>query len=241
MSSLKDNPATRLFNLLEAGKAISNGVNCREAWQTILKIDKDEALLMSRLSQVMALAPQAREAMMTNFPEQTASWSHWFSQVSTAFNSQQLSGQWATFIDRIDGHAINYLKLNAQMLGYTSSANFITADKISDLRTTLAQFKDELLASDLDDHAKLTILRHVDRLSSAIDEYVITGAVSILDAVDSAIGHVMRDPAYGAALKSAGVGEKFVTILSTVANVVTVAQGLPMIDGVYSVARHLLS
>ncbi|WP_155649199.1 hypothetical protein [Burkholderia cepacia] len=241
MSLSKDNAATRLFVLLSEGKKIPPQTNCREAWRAILSTGDDESLLMTRLGQAMSLAPAAREAMLRHYPTQPAMWNHWFGQVTAAFFRQQLAGTWDTFINAIDPHSMAYLEMNADMLGTREPVSQIAKDTTSDLQEKLASLKSDLLSSDLPEAAKLSVLRHVERLTRALDEYAITGTVPILDAVDSAVGHVMRDPEYRNALQSTDVGEKFINILSVVANVVTVAQGLPQLGDAISAAKHYLT
>lgn len=241
LSLSKDNAAARLFALLSEGKKIAVQTNCREAWRSILDTGDDEAMLMTRLGQAMALAPAAREAMMRHYPDQPAMWNHWFSQVNAAFFRQQLAGTWDTFINGIDHHSMAYLEMNADMLGTREPVSPIRQDTIRDLQEKLAALKLDLIASDLPESAKLSVLRHVERLIRALDEYAITGAVPILDAVDSAIGHVMRDPEYRSALQATSVGENFIGILSVLANVVTVAQGLPQLGDAITAAKHYLT
>lgn len=241
LSLPRDNAATRLFNLLSAGKKISQTTICREAWRTILHTGDDEALLMTRLGQAMSLAPAAREAMLRHYPNQPAMWNHWFAQVTSAFTQQQLAAQWSSFINVIDQHSMAYLEMNADMLGTREPISPIKQDTTSDLQEKLAALKSDLLASDLPESAKISVLRHVERLIRALDEYAITGAVPILDAVDSAVGHVMRDSEYRSTLQSTNVGEQFINILSVVANVVTVAQGLPQLGDAVTAAKHYLT
>jgi hypothetical protein len=241
LSLPRDNAATRLFELLSAGKRINATTVCREAWRTILRTGEDEALLMTRLGQAMSLAPAAREAMLRHYPNQSAMWNHWFAQVTAAFIQQQLAGQWATFINVIDQHSMTYLEMNAEMLGTREPISILEQTTTSDLQDKLSALKSDLLASDLPESAKIAVLRHVERLIRALDEYSITGAVPILDAVDSAVGHVMRDSQYRSALQSTSVGEQFISILSVVANVVTVAQGLPQLGDAVTAAKHYLT
>lgn len=240
LSLPNDNAATRLFDLLSAGKKIAPSTICRDAWRRILNTGDDEALLMTRLGQTMSLAPAAREAMQRHYPNQPTMWNHWFTQVTSAFVQQQLAGQWASFINIIDQYSMAYLEMNADMLGTREPISSIPPSTTSDLQEKLAGFKRDLLASDLPESAKISVLRHIERLIRALDEYAITGAVPILDAVDSAIGHVMRDPEYRSTLKSSSVGEKFISILSVVANAVTVAQGLSQLSDAVTAAKHYL-
>ncbi|MDN8011618.1 hypothetical protein QZN06_23845 [Burkholderia multivorans] len=241
LSYPRDNAAARLFDLLAEGKRIPATTVCRQAWHNILRTGEDEALLMTRLGQVMSLAPAAREAMLRHYPNQPTMWNHWFAQVTSAFVQQQLAGQWASFIHVIDHHSMTYLEMNADMLGTREPIRQIEQATTSDLQEKLATLKSDLLASDLQESAKIAVLRHVERLIRALDEYAITGAVPILDAVDSAVGHVMRDSQYRSALQSTSVGEQFINILSVVANVVTVAQGLPQLGDAVATAKHYLS
>jgi hypothetical protein len=235
-----DNSAKRLLALLNSGRSIQQTRICRDVWHELLDTGRDEAQLMTRLGKVMALPGEVVAAMSKYYPHQSSVWSHWFAQVNHAFINQQLSGQWASFITAIDVHSFNYLSMTADMLANRETVKTIDPNKLTELRDQLAEFVSEILKSDIDVGVKDTLARHVQRLIVALDEYRFTGTMPILDAVDAAIGHVMRDLQYSSTLKSSEFGARFINLLSVASSMVTVVQGYPQLAAGFDAAKKAL-
>lgn len=235
-----DNPATRLLHILEAGRGKNATDPCRNVWHQLLGTDGNEAMLMSRLGKLMTLPGEIVQAYSRHYPERGGTWNHWFKQVNTAFVSQQLSSHWQTFIGHIDDHTMTYLGMTADMLANRDFVAKIEAEQLEVLRKDVSELLQEVLQCDLDSKTKDAIARHLQRLLIALDEYAVTGALPVLDAVEGSIGHIAFDEKYAAALKETSIGQRFVTVLTTAASVVTVVVGLPQLPAGIHAAVKLL-
>jgi hypothetical protein len=234
-----DNPASRLLNILVDGKKIAADKPCRGAWQQLLGVE-EEALLMSRLGKVMELPHQIIALLQEHYPGRTASWQHWNTQVSAGFMQQNLNGQWNTFIGLIDAHSMTYLSMSADLLANRDQVQTIAQDQAEELRRELQEILAEVLKSDLERSLIIYVSRYLRMLITSIDEYKITGALPILDAVDAAVGHTAVDPKYKDFLTSSSIGGRIVTALAATANLVTVVVGLPQLPAGVAAAKHLL-
>ena len=235
-----DNPAKRLLTLLKQAQGMNPDTPCRTAWHTLLKTGNDEATLMVRLGKVMGLPAEIVQSMQRHYPNDPNSWNHWFSRVNNAFVSQQLAGQWQSFSGQIDEHTITYLGMTATLLGHMEHVAPISNDDAKRFKDELAEILADVLTSDLEPKVKDTVGRHLQRLIVAIDEYSLTGALPILDAVDAAIGHIAIDQQYADTLKNTSIGSRFAEALAAVANVVTVVVGLPQLPAGVDAAKKLL-
>jgi hypothetical protein len=63
----------------------------------------------------------------------------------------------------------------------------------------------------------------------SIDEYRLTGALPLLDAIDTTIGHAALEKNYKSFLTDTELGKRLLDTLSSMANVVTVAVGIPQL------------
>lgn len=234
-----DNPASRLLNILVAGKKTPVDKACRAVWQQLLGAE-NEALLMSRLGKAMELPHQIITSLQEYYPGRTPTWQHWSGQVNRAFMQQNLNGQWTTFISLIDDHSITYLGMSADLLANRDQIGAIAPDQAEELRRDLSAIVNEVLASDLERSLKLYVCRYLRMLITSIEEYKITGALPILDAVDAAVGHTAVDAKYKDFLTSSAIGERIVTLLAASANLVTVVVGLPQLPAGLNAAKHLL-
>lgn len=224
-----DNPAARLLSILERGKQFPSNINCRTVWNQLLLVENDSALLMSRLGKIMELPEQIILALREGFPNQKNTWSHWSTKVNAGFMQQNLNANWDTFINHIDEHSITYLALAADLLQSKSNTKTISDDEIKSVREKLSQVYDEVLSVDLPDEVKKYLIRYLRKILIGIDEYYLTGALPLLDAVDTMVGHAAIDTNYRSFLRDTVLGKKILETLGAMANVVTVAVGIPQL------------
>jgi len=223
-----DNHAARLLSLIKQGKEISSSEKCRDAWKILL--GGDNATLMKRLGRVMELPELTINAMRENFPHQVSSCSHWEERVQEAFLGQNLNGQWGTFIGCIDSHSINYLQLVSDLLQSKSNTKPIIDTDINQIRDEIEKILLDCIDSDIDIDVKKFLVRNLRKIINSIEEYHLTGSLPLLDAVDSAIGHAHLNKSYKNFLTDTELGKHLLNTLSAMANVVTVAVGLPQLN-----------
>lgn len=63
----------------------------------------------------------------------------------------------------------------------------------------------------------------------SIDKYRLTGALPLLDAIDTTIGHAFLENGYKSFLTDTELGKRLLDTLGSMANVVTVAVGIPQL------------
>lgn len=225
-----DNPAARLLALLDEGKKKPPTSLCRVVWDEILQCQGDASILMSRLGKVMELPSQTVLALRESAHDQAEIWNHWESQVYTAFANQNLSSHWSTFINHIDAHTINYLKMSAMLLDLNSNTKLMADEQLIEIREKLNALLSEVIASDTAHEVKLFLTRHLRKLITSIDEYYLTGALPLLEAVETSVGHAYLEPKYKSFLTDTDLGKRILDTLGSMANVVTVAVGIPQLN-----------
>lgn len=224
------NAAARLLAILERGKQFKNDRNCRECWEELLGSKGDTALLMARLGRVMSLPQQIVRALSEEYPAQGNTWAHWESQVSAAFMVQNMHGEWKTFSAHIDGHSLTYLRLAADLLHVKDRARLLEAEQIAEVRALVQTALDSVVATDLSVDLKAQVARCLRRILDALDEYMITGAIGVLEASEVALGHASIDSEYKSFLQNTEVGQCALNAIAAAANLVTVAVGLPQLS-----------
>ena len=224
-----DNPAARLLAFLLIGKSKPTNVQCRGVWEEILDAQGNQPLLMARLGKVMELPSLIIEAVQQAYPEEGNTWSHWESQVNAGFMVQNLHAGWETFISNIDDHSITYLRMTSNLLALKSNTRLIAAESLSTIRGDLQRIHEELLDSDQPEEIKRYLSRNIRRLIVSIDEYRLTGALPLLDAIDATVGHALLEKDYKTFLTDTELGKRLLDTLSSMANVVTVAVGIPQL------------
>lgn len=225
-----DNPAARLLSLLEAGKKHKADQKCREVWGALLNApvtSKDQSMLMSRLGKAMELPGQTVDAIRESFPDDEDTWRHWSAQVQNAFLSQELTGQWGSFIGHIDDHSLMYLRMSSRLLQTMANTKLIADDDIKASRAKLDEILVEIRDSEQPAEIKKFLMRALQKIITALDEYAITGALPVIDAIEGALGHAVVDEPYRDFLFGGELGGRLREHLSAMADVVTVAIGIP--------------
>ncbi len=223
-----DNPAYRLLTLLEEGKRLDQNLNCRQAWSKLLNVRPESPELFVRIGKVMELPSLTVSAIRFTYPDEPDTWSHWVSQVQAGFNGQVLNQTWSTFINMIDHHSINYLKIHSRLLQVKSKLKPLDEDVLNGAKTGLTEVLDLLLASeDIDKEIRVALSRNIRKLINAIEEYKLTGSAGIFDSIEVLFGHAYFDPKYAQVIKESTLGEKVAQIVGVLADSMTIALGLP--------------
>jgi hypothetical protein len=222
-----DNPAFRLLAILEAGKSFGPDKNCRKCWEEILDVRNDSALLMARLSRVIALPQRIVQDLQIYYPTQGNTWSHWEGQVSAAFMVQNMHGEWKTFFNNIDAHTFIYLKMAAELLNSKVSARLLEQEEVVQVRARIVAVLDDVLASDLRPDLKTQVCRCLRKVIEALDEYRLTGGVAVLEAAEVALGHAALDSEYRSFLNDDELGRRILDSINAAANLLTISLGLP--------------
>lgn len=225
-----DNPAYRLLTILEEGKKIDINLNCAIVWARLLNVSTDSPDLFARMGKVMELPSLAVSAICSAYPDEPNTWAHWVGQVQQGFRSQSLNQPWSTFINVIDNHSINYLKIHSKLLQLKSNFKPVDQDVLENSRQGLSEVLELLLAAnDIEDEVRISLSRNIRKLINSIEEYKLTGSIGIFDSLEILIGHSYFDQKYANAIKKSSIAEKITNLLSVLANAMTIAQGLPML------------
>lgn len=222
-----DDPAARLHALLQEGRKIPLTDPCKSAWERLLDAEGKPSLLMSRLGKVMEMPELVIKAVQEVFPNHGNNWGHWSGQVNLGFQQQNLSSDWRSFISAIDDHTITYLKMTSDMLATKANTELVPGASLAAIKADLSLILEEVLESDQPDEVKKYLARSIGKIISSIDEYRLTGALPLLDAIDSSIGHIALDVSYRNFLVDTEIGQRLMDALTAMANVVTVSVGLP--------------
>lgn len=227
---LYDNPAARLKAILERGKSIQRENSCRQVWEEILEAESgNSGDLFARLGTVMALPRRTAFLVKTHFPHQDESTSLWMSSLEAAFINQNLSGQWATFIDHINPHCIPYIGLIADLLQGKVSTQVIKDEDITKIIDSVKALMNDVDKSMLSVQLKNYLSQELFDLLQAVREYRVSGAVPILKQAEAMVGHTLLDREYYDFLTSHELGKRLLDNLNAMAAVLTVAVSLPVV------------
>lgn len=223
--------AARLLAIVENGKKISQQENCRNAWASIFKCPpSDHATLMKRLGMAMSLPGEIVEQIRRDFPRQYErnDYAHFLNTFMQAFSHNLLDQPWATFIRKIDGPAVTYLSSTTDLFEMKGEADVMSDEDLIEIGNSVQELIETTLATDWPADLKRFVVGQLRAVASAIDEYHISGISPILDTIAATLGHACLREDYRKTLKTQS-GMSFAKALASIANLVTVASGIPQL------------
>ena len=235
---LIENPAARLLAILEKGKSIPPEQTCHSAWNNLLDTHAAPNTFLPRLAKVMELPNQTVELLdlLDTSDRQKNVNKYWINQVNAGFINQSVNSSWATFINHIDDHTIDYLVMTSELLDAKSNINANTPTQaLSDIKQTLQNLLNDTLENDeLDKEIKRYLVRSLQRVIVAIDEHFISGYTPIVEAIETTIGYMVLDSKTDdkkvySAFYDTGIAKEFFNALGIISTLVTLATGVPLI------------
>ncbi|WP_133648411.1 hypothetical protein [Paraburkholderia flava] len=221
---VKNNPAARLHEILKGIHAINQQKVCRQAWSELLHTSSEEELL-SRLSKLIVLAGDVSEATNRLFPVHLTHMRTLEVQLRDGIVKQNLNGQWQTFISNVSAVSLVHLSMVETMLNERESMQPPTT--LNELNETFAEARTKIIdADDIPDDVKLVIMRYLNRITTSLDEYFITGIFPVVDALNCAMGNVVVDAEYREAIEKTDAGGFFGKAIASAAATVNVATGI---------------
>ncbi|BCN23972.1 hypothetical protein [Vibrio alfacsensis] len=222
-----DNPAARLLAILQQGKTFPPTTPTKDVWEKILGIDEQgvgkESLLMAKLSQFVLLPHQVEKLIAEHYPELSENLRYSMDKLQSAVLGQNLSGQWTSFSGHIDQHSLSTLSMAAALLDHKLDTKLIESEQLQGFKTKIQDILDTSIQSNLNMEFKKYIQHYMQKILTAIDDYLISGAQPILDALEATLGHAVLDPEFKEDLKETETGSKIREVLGDLANVVTIA------------------
>ncbi|MCZ8411660.1 hypothetical protein O9649_28100 [Achromobacter dolens] len=179
----------------------------------------------------MQLPTQIVDALEEEHSDELPTAGYWQRQLDTAFSRQNLTEGWHTFIDHIDGHTINYLKGHAKLLNGGKQLKELDLDTLGMVRDELAELLMEVLQDEsLPAPVRQALVRNLRAIITALEEYKLTGSAGVFDSISILYGQALFDTAYRQSIKTnTRFGERLTSILSGLANSMTILLGAPQI------------
>lgn len=227
-----DNPAGRLLEVLTAVSKYEKTTDAKTVWTEILGLPPNDLspLLTASLAKIMVLPHEALVMLEEDHPELTSPPPSWVLKVSHAFQVHNVHGPIETFKNHISGETLANIRTTAVLLDKGSRRKILAETSLSNMKASIeAVLKEVLNADELDADLRTYMARALRKIIVAIDEYQLTGAPPILEAIEQAVGHAMVDPGYKSFLTDAELGKRVFDALQAAAGIVTVATGMPLL------------
>lgn len=240
-----DNPAERLNRFLIDASKISNPqvLGTRNALHSLLGVSQggDSTELLLRLGEIYQLPAKIDDILNENFDYTDYEGLTWKSGVYSALNSMNMNANIDSLTKNINSNCINELRLISGMLKAKGIRKNLERETISEWINSLSSLIEEIRHSEVSDSLTRTLVKYLTKILLSLETYIITGNAGVIDALESAAGHIFFDSEYAEAVvkDKDGVGKKFRDIVQTISEVVQLANdAAPLLT---SVANFLIS
>ena len=201
----------------------------------------NEAVLLSRISKVIALAEDTRATMDREYSAHASSTKYWFDRASSFFSSMNLNGDWELFANKMDSQAMSNLHFAVDLL-VIRTVKAPTDDVVSEWREKINELLSEILKSDASTSIRTPLVRYLQRIIIALDEYKICGTMPVVDAIATTLGRAGIDAQYNEEIQKTSLGKRVLSLLEGVSKAVAVAHALPdayaSVMAFYGMLRH---
>ena len=229
-----ENTAARFHDLLYKAKKINlSGTVSMEVWPKLLNVPKEnQALMFKRFGGVMEL-PLLMKEKIENLPNINHELHlRWMPKVVLAFQSNNFSAAFGSFIDKIDASTLLGIEHCADILSRHDPDPEITPAELESLRQQVDTLLAELIDSQIDSDLRRFIFEHLCAIRSAIDEYQIFGSKPLLTAFGQVVATAYTEPQTAVKTESSSQGKKFLAIVAGIGLLLTVGkQGLELTEG----------
>lgn len=220
-----ENTAARLNSILQVIVSAKNSSSSRHVWADALKVDiDDQAKLMIGIGDTIKTASEVAELMNEKFPAIKSQTDQWLASINTAFFSQVISAHIETFKQHYPVQASYYLQMAADLLE-PLSARPLNSEQLQQFKDALYQVKEDVLSSELEPKVIEYLVKALQKILTALDQYIISGSVPVVDSIELLVGHAFVDTDYGNALQTS-VGQKVMNVVGLIANAMAITAGV---------------
>ncbi|WP_330149051.1 hypothetical protein [Shewanella xiamenensis] len=184
-----NNSAGRLLNILIEGKEANPNENCKKVWSQILNVKDDNSfVLVGRIGKVFSLVDNISVELNKLENVDVNRYMSWTKYLETAFSSCNLSTSWNDFIKHINEPILDYLHMTSGMLSTNRPQPVLPSSELNSIYDDAKELIEDIVNSDLPSSIKKYFVEQLRKITTAIEEYKITGASEVVDIVEATFG-----------------------------------------------------
>ena len=171
-----NNPAGRLYHLLEGVKRNKPQTSLKIAWAEAFGVDyNDLGALLPRYGYVLGLPNEVRRAMDETDPESSHLHDEDLSKLETFFSRNHFNQSVQGLTDFLGLETSRTLAFCSHILAKSMPTDEEVASKYADIEEKLSELRIDVVESDLPEAAVGRITAYADLISQALSEYTVRG------------------------------------------------------------------
>lgn len=243
---VKNNPAGRLYDLLQMAQKQSPKEPSRNAWAKVFDVNpQDTVLILQMMADLINLVIETKTSIKRLNDVDHEIYLKPFTKIERFLSQVSLDNPWEHWQRQIDETTLYGLQFAADKLSRINGSTTISEEDIDSIRNELEQFVNSVLKSDLPQGLKALFFRNLESIRHALLVYRIRGVDGLEDELERAIGSLMLNrekiPPVGDKSQLRSFWERFFVFIDRINKAVTFTRGANEItSSSVQIISHLL-
>ena len=189
---VQNNPAGRLYDLLEAARQYPSEEKTKTVWANVLGVpENDTGALLKNIADLIDLVRKAKSSIVRLSDIDHKLYLKPFENIETLLCHLNFETHWENWRNRLDDFTLYGLQFGADRLARSSEFTPIKDDQLETLRTELDNLISHVLESQLPPDLKKLFLRNLEALRQAWATYRIRGIEGLEQEVERSCGSIL--------------------------------------------------
>lgn len=195
MTKILDNPARRLYRILNECKNIDDKTNGLDAWAKILNTSNHPIDISYGLTRISKLPGLIFNIIERDFPEQSLHAKNPLTRVSNIFLNHSVGTIWGDFKKHISQDMISNISLISAILDNNKNTLAIEHELLINITEQLTGLASKIIEdNELDGDLRKYLLESIKHLQEVIETYELTGLTPLVEISNSIAGKMLFDP-----------------------------------------------
>ena len=184
-----DNPAGRLYEILNAARSKPSSHQIRGAWAEVFDVKPtDMRSIYALLVELMDLVDRAKKSVQQLPGVNHDLYLRWIPNVEHVLTYSQLSVKWAELQRNLDDTTMNQLEFCSELLSRRTGEKVISDEDLSKLQMEVETLLDKVLSANLPEELKDVLIEKLEEIRQAILAYRVRGNEGLRRALGSSLG-----------------------------------------------------
>jgi Na+/phosphate symporter len=228
---VKNNPAGRLCDLLNAAKKHTPTTNIRTVWASVFGIDeKDTATLLKSVADLIDLVNETKASLSRLTDVDTALYLQPFANIERGLAVMNFDNHWNDIGQHITETVLAQLAFGADKLARVSGFTEIDQSELDELREAVEKLLNDVLAAELPENLTQLLVRNLEAIRQALLGYRLRGVQGLEQEIERSVGsmvlHQDQIKKTKAGTKEQTTWETYFTVITRLNAMVTAAKNI---------------
>lgn len=189
---VKNNPAGRLYDILDSARRQNPKESARKAWAAVFQVEPgDTGAILQMLADLISLMGEARTSIQRLEDVDQGLHLRPFAKIQSLLSTINLDATWEHWRNQIDETTLYGLQFSSDKLSRVSGSTQISSDELAEIRATVDELVATVADSRLPTELKALLLRNLEAIRLSLTAYVVRGIDGIRAEVERSLGSIL--------------------------------------------------